>query len=84
VRAAKTVVAAATLVALGACYPTSNICGERTRVMSDADGGEHRCVRAEDCPRPDDLAVCVTDAPQAPCVSCTDTRCTRHDPEPCQ
>lgn len=70
---------------LAGCQPASNICGEHTQPISEPDGGEYRCVAAEDCPRPSNVFVCVTrGAPEDECVSCTDTRCIHHVPEPCQ
>lgn len=77
------------LVALGlglaGCQPASNICGDRPEPMLDANGAELRCAVAEDCPRPNNILVCAYDGLlEDECVSCTDTRCVRHIPEPCQ
>jgi hypothetical protein len=68
-----------------ACQPASNICGERTEVMLQLDGGAQRCVRSEDCPRPANVLICVAEGqPERECVSCTDTQCLRHVPELCR
>ncbi len=74
----------AALCGLAACQPSSNICGEQTQELTRPDGGEWRCVSAEDCPRTEDTVVCVSPGGyEEPCVSCTDTRCVKHLPESC-
>lgn len=69
---------------LVACHPTSNICSTRAETLSDGDGGQQRCARAEDCPRQASAFFCTSDGlPEADCVGCDDTVCTRHVAEPC-
>lgn len=71
--------------ALCGCQPVNNVCGSQEQQLLAPDGGEVRCVQAQDCPRPNNVNVCVLNGtPETECVSCTDTRCVRHVPEPCQ
>ena len=75
---------AAAVLAAG-CYPASNVCDERIEPMVDESGAEVRCARAEDCPMATQTYVCTqTELPQFDCVSCEETRCVRHIPEPCR
>jgi hypothetical protein len=71
-------------VLVSGCTP-AQICGQRTEQVFQDGGGAYRCVRPEDCPRPSNVFVCVTDVTDdKECVSCTDTTCIRHIPEQCQ
>lgn len=73
------------VLALSACQPLSNVCGEHTEAVASADGGQYRCVRAEDCPRTSNVFVCTESGlVENECVSCEDTVCVRHIPEPCR
>lgn len=53
----------------------SDVCKSEKIPESQADGGAFRCVVAEDCPRPSNVSICLTNSPEKSCVSCIDTRC---------
>jgi len=43
----------------------------------------YRCTMSEDCPRPSQLPLCVTNTrPERECVRCEATRCVRAFPLP--
>lgn len=66
------------------CGADPTACGLHNEPMLRPDGGILECIRSEDCPRPSDLFVCVTDGDQARgCVACKSTRCIRISPYRC-
>lgn len=70
-----------------ACSSSSQYaCGEHVEDAVYPDGGAYRCVQAEECPRAPNSYVCTTDVHvlNQECVSCTDTKCVRHIPDPCK
>jgi hypothetical protein len=59
-------------------------CGEDSVPVVSPDGGSHRCVLPEDCPRPGSVLLCETDADEPrECVRCLDTVCVRDVPRTC-
>jgi hypothetical protein len=61
--------------ALGGCLK-SDVCKSEQVAVSQADGGDFRCVVPEDCPRPSNVSICLTNTtPEKSCVRCQDTRC---------
>jgi len=87
----QTVVAVAVVATLPACNDT-NFCSVRREELLRADGGSYPCTRSEDCPRPDNALVCLSDnTPIQECVRCEETpsreasepSCVRVIPEPC-
>lgn len=72
------------LVALGACSGEPLLCGTRVDPVRRIDGGVFECVKAEDCPRPSNVLVCVTDTSSGrDCVACVAAQCVRKVPEGC-
>lgn len=60
---------------LCACNGT-DVCKTERVDVTQADGGSFRCVIPEDCPRPSNVSICLTNTtPEKSCVSCIDTRC---------
>lgn len=70
--------------ALCACRAT-DVCGSRQEDVREPDGGAlFRCVVPEDCPRPSNVSVCLTNTtPEKRCVTCLDTHCVETLPLPC-
>jgi hypothetical protein len=55
----------------------SDICTSHKVPVLSPDGGAFRCVVSEDCPRPSNVSVCLTNnTPEKPCVTCADTAST--------
>lgn len=68
------------ILALGVCGLAgclkSEVCKSEQVQETQADGGDFRCVVPEDCPRPSNVSICLTNTtPEKSCVSCIDTRC---------
>lgn len=68
------------LLALAACglfaCNGTDVCKSERVGVEQADGGAFRCVIPEDCPRPSNVSICLTNTtPVKSCVSCIDTRC---------
>jgi hypothetical protein len=62
----------------------SDICTSHKQPVLSPDGGAFRCVVPEDCPRPSNVSVCLTNnTPETECVTCTETRCVETIPDPC-
>lgn len=54
----------------------TDVCKVEQKAVLQPDGGAFRCVIPEDCPRPSNVSVCLTNTtPEKSCVSCNDTRC---------
>lgn len=64
----------------------NNICGTTQQDVLHPDGGFYGCIASEDCPRPSNVFVCVTNtAPDKECVRCSsERRCVRIKPEFCK
>jgi hypothetical protein len=70
-------------VALFGCTGT-DVCGATKQPVLAPDGGAFRCVVPEDCPRPSNVSICLTNTnPDKECVTCTDTRCVETIPTTC-
>ena len=71
-------------VPLAACGALPNVCGSKDEPELRLDGGVFSCLKAEDCPRPSNVFVCVTDAvAEKACVNCKQTECVRTVPVKC-
>lgn len=73
------------LVGLTTACRGASVCGAHSEQLYQEDGGIFRCTLPDDCPRPANTFVCVTDVlTDKECVSCDNTRCVRTIPEFCQ
>jgi hypothetical protein len=71
------------MVPLALCSCFGPLC-DTTSPISTLDGGQAVCLKAEDCPRPGDVFVCVTTADtSAKCVACENARCITVTKESC-
>jgi hypothetical protein len=72
------------LATFGGCADPAGTCGVEVQPVTRLDGGMFACIKAEDCPRPSNVLVCVTREPEGEgCVSCEETRCIRQTPKEC-
>jgi hypothetical protein len=70
------------LLALTGCF--GPLCSVATPITV-LDGGTAVCLKAEDCPRPGNVFVCVTTSDTSlKCVTCTNTQCETVTQETCQ
>ncbi|HME90072.1 MAG TPA: hypothetical protein VKE49_01505 [Myxococcaceae bacterium] len=63
----------------------NNVCGSTQQDLLADGGATYTCLRAEDCPRPGNIFVCVNDGePNRRCVRCEENRCVLIEPEFCR
>ena len=68
---------------LTACNLMAPLCSTAAAVLRE-DGGQYRCIQAEDCPRLANVPVCAdTLVREKECVACAETRCVRILPKAC-
>ena len=72
------------MAALVGCDSASS--SQCERPLQNDQGEDYRCVVPEDCPRPSQVLLCITDTgtqEQPECIRCRDTRCVSVTPEAC-
>ena len=72
------------LAGLLGCGPSPlEACARESEPVTNDAGVVYRCTAFEDCPRPSQLPLCVTNTrPELECIRCEDTRCVRAFPLP--
>ena len=76
--------AAAVLASLAGCEPFLPAEEPCRRPVMNEQGEVYRCIAVEDCPRPSNVLLCVSDTGvRAECLRCDDTQCVRISPEAC-
>ena len=71
------------IAALFGCNPNV-ACHSQVTAVHEPDGGRFVCAVSEDCPRLDNVIVCVNDGtPQRECVRCVASQCESVAPAGC-